>query len=54
VQQDQPPVKKDRQQPDGQRQDKKKAEDTAMNARNRMEISRLVIDGRWLKMVPVQ
>jgi len=46
VQHDQPPVDKDRQQPDGQRQDKKKAEDTAIKARKRMEINRLGMGGR--------
>ena len=36
-------VKRRCQQPDGQRQDKKKAEETAMKLRNRMETKRLVM-----------
>jgi len=48
VQPHQPSVEKHRQQPDNQCQDKKKAEDTAMKARNRMEISRLVMGGQLI------
>jgi hypothetical protein len=43
VQPDQTPVKGGRQQPDCQRQDKKKAEEMAMKLRNRMEMMRLII-----------
>lgn len=39
----QTPVKRCRQQPNRQRQDKKKAEEMAMKLRNRMEMMRLVI-----------
>jgi hypothetical protein len=54
VQAHQPPVKGHRQQPDSQRQDKKKADEAAMKVRNRIETMRLVIGGRCLSVDRVQ
>ncbi len=53
MQHHQAPVKQDGQQPDGQCQDKKKVEVTAIKVRNRMEMSRLVMVGR-LEIGPLQ
>ncbi|MEE4113109.1 MAG: hypothetical protein V2I40_09865 [Desulfobacteraceae bacterium] len=49
---DQSPVKGRRQQPDGQRQDKKKAEETAMKLSSRMEMRRFVMVGRSIAVNP--
>jgi hypothetical protein len=54
VQPHQTSVKGYRQQPDGQREDKKKAEDTAMKLNSRMEIRRFVMVGRSVSVNPVR
>jgi hypothetical protein len=54
VQPHQTSVKGDRQQPDGQREDKKKAEETAMKLNSRMEIRRFVMVGRSVSVNPVR
>jgi hypothetical protein len=54
VQPHQTPVKGRCQQPDGQREDKKKADETAMKLSSRMEIRRFVMVGRSISVNPVR